>query len=211
MESQPDHEAEAAGNRTRPRGQAGFRPPERVRGNPYARSASNFFPMAFKIITVPLPETQDREKEVNEFLSNHAVVGVQRRFIEKSDEAYVVFLIEYAPGTAAKYGKMESEPTMPRKDWKAELGDDEFRVFNLLRDERAKMGEEEGIKVFNIFTNAQLVEMVKRKVTDPAALAEVPQVGEGRIKKYAGRMLAILQAEYGTAMSQETTEGAAVE
>ncbi|NCD33987.1 MAG: hypothetical protein EOL87_11315 [Spartobacteria bacterium] len=152
--------------------------------------------MAYKIITVPLPETADRETEVNAFLANHAVVGVQRRFIEKADEAFLVFLIEYVPGGAEKIAQSTFTPSQPRKDWKAELEDDEFRVFNLLREERAKMADEEGIKVFNIFTNAQLVEMVKRNVTDKKSLSEIPQVGEGRIKKYGDRMLALLQSEF---------------
>lgn len=141
-----------------------------------------------------MPQTQDREQEVNAFLASHSVVSVQRRFIEKADEVFLVFLIEFDPGLGMR--KEVSAPTTPRKDWQAELSDDDYRVFNLLRDERAKMADAEGVKVFNIFTNAQLVEMVKRKVCDRAGLGQVPQVGEGRLQKYGERMLAILSQEY---------------
>ena len=159
--------------------------------------------MAFKVITIPLPETQDREAEVNRFLASHAVVGVQRRFIERGDEAYLVFLIEYAQGGGAAggggggaYAAGQSANASRRRDWRAELDDDQYRVFNLLRQEREAMAQEEGTKVFNIFTNAQLAEMVRRKVHDKAGLAQVPQVGEGRLQKYGQRILGVLAREY---------------
>jgi superfamily II DNA helicase RecQ len=152
--------------------------------------------MAFKIITVPLPDTQEREQEVNHFLATHAVVGVQRRFIERGEDAFVVFLIEYAVGSSGPGPGREGQP-QEQVDWRKELDDDQFRVFNLLRDVRRKLAEEEGVKVFNVFTNAQLVEMVRRRVATMAALKEIPKVGDGRIEKYGAHVMAVLAAEYG--------------
>lgn len=154
--------------------------------------------MAFKIITVPLPDTQEREQEVNHFLVTHPVVGVQRRFMERGEEAFVVFLIEYAVGSSAVVtGKDGQAPE--QVDWRKELNDDQFRVFSLLRDLRWKLADKEGVKVFNVFTNAQLVEMVRRRVATLAALKQIPQVGDGRIEKYGAPMMAVLAAEYGKA------------
>lgn len=157
--------------------------------------------MAFKIFTIPLPHTQDREQEVNAFLAGHAVVGVQRRFIEKADEAFLVFLIEFDAGSSSR--REVSAPPASRIDWQAELSDDDYRVFNLLRDERSKMADEDGVKLFNIFTNAQLVEMVKRRVCSKAALEKIPKVGEGRVNKYGERLLSILAQEYAAALPAE--------
>jgi len=138
----------------------------------------------------------------------------KRASLTKADEAFLVFVIEYVPGAAERAGSKEYASTQPRKDWQAELSDDEFRVFNLLRDERSKMAEAEGVKVFNIFTNAQLAAMVKCKVGDAMGLAKIPQVGEGRLKKYGERILTVLASEYGSVfaangLSEQGKEGVA--
>ena len=159
--------------------------------------------MAFRIITVPLPETQDREQEVNHFLATHAVVGVQRRFVERGEDAFLVFVIEYASGAAPPREK--EAPPQVQVDWREELDDDQYRVLNLLRDVRKRLAEEEGVKVFNVFTNAQLVEMVRRRVPSLAALKEVPKVGDGRIEKYGRQVMEVLAVEYGDAARQAGT------
>jgi len=151
--------------------------------------------MAFKIMTVPLPETQDRDLDVNAFMVAHTVVSVQRRVVTTSEEAYVVFMIEYVPSPQENARTYASAEKTERKDWRAALSDDDFRVFNLLREERAKIADEEGVKVFNIFTNAQLVDIVRGKVLTKAQLGSVPQVGESRVRKYADRILAVMNRE----------------
>ena len=98
--------------------------------------------MAFKIMTVPLPETQDRDLDVNAFMAAHTVVSVQRRVVTTSEEAYVVFMIEYVPSPQEHARSYASAEKPERKDWRAALSDDDFRVFNLLREERAKIADE---------------------------------------------------------------------
>ncbi len=163
--------------------------------------------MAFKIITVPLPDPQDRERELNRFLAMHPVIGVQRRFVERGEDTFLVFVIEYAAGTTPAHA--QDGPPTPQVDWRAELDDDQFRVFNLLRDARRKLAEEEGVKVFNVFTNAQLVEIVRRRVATLAALKEIPKVGDGRVEKYGPHVMAVLAAEYGVDAGKTDTVPAA--
>jgi len=47
------------------------------------------------------------------------------------------------------------------------------------------------VPVYQVFTNAQLAEIVQKKVSSKTALADIGGVGEARIEKYAEPMLAV--------------------
>jgi len=76
-------------------------------------------------------------------------------------------------------------------DYREELTESEFAVFSALRDWRKVRGETEGVPVYTIFTNAQLAEIVKKKVGTIAELGKVEGVGKSRIEKYGESLLAV--------------------
>jgi superfamily II DNA helicase RecQ len=51
------------------------------------------------------------------------------------------------------------------------------------------VAEKEGVPVYVVFTNEQLAEMVKKKVSSKAALKEIEGVGEARVEKYGDAVL----------------------
>jgi superfamily II DNA helicase RecQ len=74
-------------------------------------------------------------------------------------------------------------------DYKEVLKPEEFEVFSRLRDWRKGVAEKDSVPVYVVFTNEQLAEMVKRRVSTKAALKEIEGVGESRIEKYGDAVL----------------------
>ena len=52
--------------------------------------------------------------------------------------------------------------------------------------------ETEAVPIYTIFSNAQLAEMVKRRVQTAADLGRIEGIGKARLEKYGARLLAIL-------------------
>lgn len=69
------------------------------------------------------------------------------------------------------------------------LKPEEFEVFSRLREWRKGMAEQEGVPVYVVFTNEQLAEMVKKRVSTKAGLKEIEGVGDARVEKYGAAVL----------------------
>ena len=69
-------------------------------------------------------------------------------------------------------------------DYKDVLKPEEFAVFAKLRDLRKQIAQAEAVPVYTIFTNEQLADMVRAKVTTRAGLGKIDGIGEARVEKY---------------------------
>ena len=100
----------------------------------------------------------------------------------------LVFVVETAGATAAGAGA----GAQGKIDYREQLSAAEFAVFSRLRDERKKWAEVEGVPVYAVFTNAQLAEMVKRRVRSAGELGKIEGLGPARMEKYGARLVALL-------------------
>jgi len=139
----------------------------------------------YRVFQYALPVSEDL-KDLNDYLDHHRVTQVAQHMVSTPGGPLLVFIVQTA-GAAPAPSRSE-----PRVDYRALLDDDEFALFSQLRDERKKIAEREGVPVYTIFSNAQLAEMVQRKVHTLEQLALVPGVGRARLEKYGTRLLAKL-------------------
>jgi len=110
-----------------------------------------------------------------------------REIVRCNNSTLLVFTVETTSGDAP-----ENVKTKPRVDYKEKLSEDDYALFNLLRDERKKLADEDGVPVFGVFNNAQLAEMVKQKATTLSDIGAVKGVGKARSEKYGQAILNIL-------------------
>lgn len=142
--------------------------------------------MKYRVFTYPVP-CDETLPELNSFLSAHRILNVRDEIVQVGSGANLVFVVEYLDPVAGK-GPGGGDPKV---DYRKELSEEEFMVFSRLRDVRKELADQEATPVYNIFTNAQLAEMVKRKVYTKAGLSEIQGVGEARIEKYAEPVLVV--------------------
>ena len=139
--------------------------------------------LKFRSFVYPIPG-DGLHDELNAFLTSHRVVDARAHLAQEG--RFLVFVVEYLEGKAADSGRRE-----PRVDYREKLSEAGFAVFSRLRDHRKKIAEEEGVPVYNVFTNAQLAELVAKRVTTRTALAEIAGVGTARVEKYGDAILAL--------------------
>lgn len=145
--------------------------------------------MHFQLFQYPLPAPPDLA-DLNGYLQSHRVVAVTHHIVQSEAQALLVFLVQTTPA-----GPRSASRSEPRIDYKAVLDADQFARFSRLREERKKIAEEEGVPVYAIFTNAQLAEIVQRELEAPSELAAIERIGEGRVEKFAERLLALGKEE----------------
>lgn len=145
--------------------------------------------MQFHLFQYPLPHAGDLS-DLNLFLGSNRVVSVVRDIVNCNGSPVLVFTVETISGDAKKQVK-----SRPQVDYREQLSEDEYALFNLLRDERKRLSDEDSIPVFGIFNNAQLAEMVTRKVSTLKEVAGIKGVGKVRSEKYGQAMLDIIQQQ----------------
>ena len=136
--------------------------------------------MPYKIFTIPIPPSGGEDEDLN----GDATVP------------YQVFTVEFIAGKEPQTGLTTppSSEATARVDYREKLAPDQFALYCRLRDLRRAIAEEESVKPFVVFTNAQLAAFAQTRPTTLAALREVEGVGEARAEKYGIRVLAVLAA-----------------
>ena len=143
--------------------------------------------MQLKLFIVPVKNLSLPEGEMNAFLRAHRVLAVRKEFVSDGENSFWTFCVEYLESAPAGLAAPGSK--LPKVDYKEVLQPEEFEVFSRLRDWRKSVAEKEGVPVYVVFTNEQLAEMVKKKVSTKAALKAIEGVGEARIEKYGDAVL----------------------
>ena len=144
--------------------------------------------MQLKLFILPVKNLSAAEAEMNAFLCSHRVLAVKKEFMGDGENSFWTFCVEYLESTPGANGGA-SVIGRPKVDYKEVLKPEEFEVFSRLREWRKGVAEKEGVPVYVVFTNEQLAEMVKKKVSSKAALKEIEGVGEARVEKYGAAVL----------------------
>lgn len=145
--------------------------------------------MNYRLFQYPLPAPPELE-DLNAYLASHRVASVAQHLVQSQGGAMLVFIVQTVPGeSAGKNRQAES-----KIDYREVLSAEDFQVFSRLRDERKKISDAEGVPVYAVFTNAQLAEMVTRKVRTAVDMGAIEGIGKARVEKHAERLLAILAA-----------------
>lgn len=150
-------------------------------------------PLKFFYIRTKDPELM--EAELNRFVSSHRVVTVERRFVDCGTDSFWALCVDYLHGEPS-LGAVHGAPgrSERRVDYKEVLSPEQFERFAQLRELRKQLAEREAVPVYAVFTNDQLAEMIKQEVRDVSALKKIQGVGDAKIEKFSGAILALLKA-----------------
>jgi superfamily II DNA helicase RecQ len=148
--------------------------------------------MRLEFFAIPALDPEPAEEVLNRFLTTHRVVEVERRLVEDGSASFwavcVCWVAGRAPLSAASDGAKKG-----RIDYREVLPADEFALYDRLRTLRKQQAEVEGLPPFAVFTNEQLAEMVRKRVTTTVALAAIDGIGEARLSRYGEAVLGILR------------------
>jgi superfamily II DNA helicase RecQ len=126
--------------------------------------------------------------ELNRFLSSHRIVNVEKRLVDGERGTGWLFLVEYGGETKGA----QTAASSPRIDYREVLSEQEYALFDKLRQLRKDLAEKQGLPVYAVFTNEQLAGMVKAPARSLKDLAKLPGVGESRVKQYGEQFVTLI-------------------
>jgi superfamily II DNA helicase RecQ len=132
--------------------------------------------------------------ELNAFIKSHRIVNVEKRLIDGERGTGWVFLVEYGMENKSQAA---SGPSAPRVDYREVLNEQEYALFDKLRQLRKEIAEKQGIPVYAVFTNDNLAGMVRKIPKTPGDLLSLSGIGESRVKQYGSAFLNVLTENAG--------------
>ena len=123
--------------------------------------------------------------ELNQFLTAHRIVNIEKRLIDGERGTGWLFLVEY--GSEIKTQGQNNQ----RIDYREVLNEQEFAFFEKLRQFRKTLAEQQGVPVYAVFTNEHLAGMAKKPPKTLKDIAVLPGVGESRVKQFGEAFLKI--------------------
>ena len=142
--------------------------------------------LQLEFFSIPAQQPGEAADELRRFISSHRVAAIDRQFVADGQNSYWAICVTFIQGN----NKLERPKG--KIDYREVLGEREFSVFAKLRTLRKKRAEEEGVPAYALFTNEQLAEMVREKVTSLSKMGEIDGIGQARIQKYGQAFIDIL-------------------
>lgn len=150
--------------------------------------------MKHKFFHIPLLDSEATAAELNRFCDQHRIVNVEKHFVaDGQSSCWAICVTWLEQGGALAENSAEVKAKKPRVDYKDVLNEEEFRLFSRLRDLRSELAQQEGVAVYNIFTNEQLAQMVQQRLSSNMALLKIDGVGQTRVEKYAEAFLSVIR------------------
>lgn len=116
--------------------------------------------------------------ELNRFLTSHRIVNIEKRLVDGERGTGWLFLVEY--GAEVKTQSQNAQ----RIDYREVLNEQEYALFDYLRQVRKTLAEQQGVPVYAVFTNEHLAGMVKKPPQTIKDIMALNGVGESRVKQF---------------------------
>lgn len=135
------------------------------------------------------------ERPLADFVRDKEILAIREHFFSVHDLPHLACLITYQepvlPAATAngEASAPRSNGRAPPSDVTADLAPEERALFGTLREWRAARARKEGVPPYVLFTNRELVRIVKARPATPGALQALDGIGAGKVERYGKRIL----------------------
>ena len=147
------------------------------------------------------------DEPVQEFVRDKDVMEVRDHFFERDGVPHLALVLIYRAGVQA--GPAQSETSAKGKakeDWRAQLTDEEWPLFNALREWRTERSKSDGVPPYVIATNRQFVEIIKKHPDTLSHLGTVDGFGQAKLKHYGADILRLISGSLPPKRDQPTPD-----
>ncbi|WGZ93336.1 MAG: HRDC domain-containing protein [Candidatus Thiothrix putei] len=166
--------------------------------------------MKLQFFSVDALEPDSDQETIDDFCTRHRLVSVDKRFVERSEFCYWSVCVTYLEPSSSPSKPTKAVDKRGQVDYREILGAEDFAVYAKLRDLRKAISEAENTPVYAIISNAQMADMVTKRVTTAAALGEINGVGDAKLEKYGERFLTLLKTEFQSSAAPPSSVGASL-
>ncbi len=141
--------------------------------------------MRLKIFSLPYDKQKKSfsEEVVNAFISETEVTDCKTTFFIHENEPVWSVLITYEEGSSKR-----------KKDSDA-LSEEDSRIYNRLKEWRAKKASEAGVPIFIIFKNETLLEITRKKPVSQEELRSIRGMSDNKLKNYGQELTGMFRKE----------------
>ena len=146
--------------------------------------------MQIKLFAIPASDDGRLQDDLNNFLANHKILEVEQKFFDNEKGGYWSFCIRYITDSTKKYlPAQQSFSGKTKPNYKDILSEQEYKSFLLLKEVRIEISKEDGVLPYNIFTDAELVEIIRLPEKNENSISKINGIGEKRAVKYWKRVV----------------------
>jgi superfamily II DNA helicase RecQ len=151
--------------------------------------------MKIRVITLPLGQDGTFDDEALQvLLHERQALAVSEHFFVHEGRPTLALVVQYRD--AAAHDAARGPAAAPRRDERGalEVAPEERVRFEALRRWRNERARKDGKPAYVLFTNGQLLQIVRGRPGSHAALHAIDGIGEARVRDYADEVLAVLRA-----------------
>jgi ATP-dependent DNA helicase RecQ len=128
------------------------------------------------------------DRPLAEFVRDKEVLQVREHFFSVHDLPHLACLVTYQDPAPSRQAGPPQDPRQ-RPDPAAELPDEDRVLFGTLREWRSARSRKEGVPPYVLFTNRELVSIVRARPQTLAALQSLDGIGAGKVERYGQALL----------------------
>jgi len=142
--------------------------------------------MPVRILTIPFDAENEifQDEELSRFVLNKRVKGMRAEFFSVNGRPFWTVFVEY------------ETVLNERQDPEAGLDEAQRLLWQRLREWRKEKADKEGVPVYIIAKNSQLVELVHRNPPTLEALRQIRGFGKKKVDKYGKELVELIQGFY---------------
>lgn len=146
--------------------------------------------MQIKVFTIPVYNSDEFSKEMNNFLKNHKILKIESSVVHKDDNAAWSFCVHYTEGpqvyNTTKKGKV---------DYKEKLAPDDFVKFLVLRKVRKEISSQEGVLPFSLYNDEQMAAIAELDEITGEKMASIKGIGQKRVERFGEKIITAFNRE----------------
>ncbi len=142
---------------------------------------------------------------MSNFLADKEILRWESHFFERKNEFFWTVLVEYRPMAISQTEPFRKTEKSRDESYKEMLTENDWPLFNVLREWRAERCKEEGIPPYIICTNLQLAKITVTRPSSLNALQGIEGIGKSKLEKYGKEILKIL-ASHGKPVNSDKKE-----
>lgn len=160
-----------------------------------------------KIFTLKYEEKIEsfNDSILSNFLADKEVLQWESHFFERKKEYFWTVLVEYRTTFTGHTEHVVKKESNKNERYKEMLTNNDWPLFNILREWRSDMSKKEGIPPYIICNNIQLARIVVKCPSSLNALQEIEGIGKSKIEKYGTEILQII-ASHGKPVNDKEKE-----
>ena len=149
-----------------------------------------------KVFTIKFENNLEsfNDSGLSNFISDKEIIRWESQFFEHKNEHYWTIIIDYI-STVSSIEKNQGKGEFKKDEtYKKILSENDWPLFNRLREWRAERGKKDGVPPYIIFNNIQLAHIAVTRPASLNSLQQVDGVGNAKREKYGSEIIQIINS-----------------